>query len=330
MQFNPDGCRSWIVRVRIEASERNHLVRRVRGQRAVEVREAAYGHAREQLVRDLPLVAALVAAHEQDTLLLGHPVQALPEGVVPDQDVVVVLEKEHAHHVRAVAILLELGQDHLGEDVRDRVTLGGEDVGDLHDEPPSCVVADRGDRVAFRIADRSARTHSAARSHLAGDTSGRSRTRSPGWTRIASRSVIPVTRSASSSQYATSATHVLARNLTCWMRAFPTLKLKWTEIPRASEQVAPATSRSGPRLRCSPRSKQLLTVMRRVSPQQGDSPCSSPMRCPRSCPDSTREERRREEAERKKLVRGHDRRRLRTRRTLCGRPSMAGPKGKGA
>jgi hypothetical protein len=47
-----------------KASERDHLVRRVRGQRAVEVREAADGDAREQLFRDLPLVAALVATHE--------------------------------------------------------------------------------------------------------------------------------------------------------------------------------------------------------------------------------------------------------------------------
>ena len=117
---------------RLLRSERDHLVRHVAGKRLVEVREAADRHAGEQLVRDLALVAALVAAHQQHAGLLRDLVQAGADRVAVDQDIVVVLEEEHADDVDAVPLLLELRQDHLGENVRDVMALGGEDVGDFH------------------------------------------------------------------------------------------------------------------------------------------------------------------------------------------------------
>src|SRR5690606_34570009 len=127
--------------------ERDHLVRRVAGERGIEVGEATDldsldGAARPAITRHAlgqsPLQRALVAEHEQDVLLLRDLRQALAERVTLAQEIGVVVEEEHADDVGAVPPLLQLGQDHLAQLVAGGVAGGAEDIGNLHGpSPPS-------------------------------------------------------------------------------------------------------------------------------------------------------------------------------------------------
>jgi hypothetical protein len=98
--------------------------------------KAADRHARKQLVRDLALVAALIATHQQDAFLPGDIRKARADRVAVDQHEIVVLEKEHPDDGGAMPILFELRQDHFGQHVGHVMALGGKDVGDLHGISP--------------------------------------------------------------------------------------------------------------------------------------------------------------------------------------------------
>src|SRR5215213_2985450 len=149
----PPSGRSAILHVPMATClERDHLVRWVAAERAVQIREAAdrdtLDHARYRAVARLaggesPLDRALVAHHQQDALLLGDLRQPLSDWIARPQDIGVVVEKEHPDNVDAVPVLFELRQDHLAELVARIVSARNERIRDLHACVPSSAVHER-------------------------------------------------------------------------------------------------------------------------------------------------------------------------------------------
>ena len=77
-------------------SQCDHLVGHVASEGFIKIGEAADHRAINQLAIDLALIAALIAAHQQDFLLSRYLGKALANRVAFDQYIVIVFEEEHA------------------------------------------------------------------------------------------------------------------------------------------------------------------------------------------------------------------------------------------
>ena len=96
----------------------------------VNVGEAADTSGGNQLLVDLALIAATVAAHQQHAGLFSQSGQTVSNVIALDQHIAVVEEEHHADDISAVDALFHLGDDHVFQNLSG---VGGfKQVSDFH------------------------------------------------------------------------------------------------------------------------------------------------------------------------------------------------------
>lgn len=103
-------------------------------QSSVNVGEAADAGGRNQLLVDLALIAAAVAAHQQHASLFSQLRQTISNVIALNQHVAVVEEEHHTDNVSTVDALFHLGDDHVFQNLSG---VGGfKQVSDFHSNSP--------------------------------------------------------------------------------------------------------------------------------------------------------------------------------------------------
>jgi hypothetical protein len=110
----------------------NYLIWHVASQSLVKVRETADWHIGNQLVRNVALEATLITTHQEDVLLVRDLGQTLSQRISLQEGVAVIFEEEHANYFGPMAVLLQLGKDHLTKLVRHGVALRRKNVRNFH------------------------------------------------------------------------------------------------------------------------------------------------------------------------------------------------------
>ncbi len=98
------------------------------------IRETANRNAIDQLIRDISLVAALIASHQEHSRFLSYGRKPLTDRVSFHQSEAVVLEKKHSHNFNSVPAFFKLRENHAAKFVRNRMALRGENISDFHRE----------------------------------------------------------------------------------------------------------------------------------------------------------------------------------------------------